>query len=91
MLTVNELGEFSLPDVPDPDANRAKAYASCIKVKPIVEGEPSIAAPKPADRVCDICGRPFRARQHNQMRCSSECKKEAQRRNRRKKREEGKR
>jgi len=89
VLTINELGEFSVPDMPDHDANRAKAYASCIAVEPHFENKPSIMGTKPKDRVCDICGRMFVAHVHNQLRCSPECKKEHYRRKSQERRKKG--
>lgn len=81
MLTINELGEFSVPEMPDPDDNRAKAYAS-LRATPVrkVKDLP----PDPRERTCDVCGRRFVPKRGSGKRCSPECSKEARRRYERK-------
>lgn len=80
MLTVNELGEFGVPEPFDPEARRASVYASlrATEVRKLGRHEP-------ADYVrCGICGRPFVPSRKGKKYCSEDCRAEAKRRSWRK-------
>jgi len=79
-LYMNEFGEFVTQPDYDPDANRAKAYRSCIEVKiervkfrPHEEGYTGFATKLPEPMRCEECGVGFQPVQYNQKFCSREC------------------
>jgi len=69
MMTVNELGEFSVPVETDPDMRRSQVYASC-KIHKVKTNR---------DKECPICGKPFHdeTKRNGQIYCSQKCRNKA--------------
>ena len=80
MTTINELGEFNVPEVFDPDANRAAVYASlrATEVRRFGRHESTVKVP------CGICGTMFTPGKYRKKYCSDKCSDEARRRSWRK-------
>lgn len=90
-LYINEFGEFSPPDVFDPDLNRAKAYKCCIDVdmermrKNAKREERLLADGKAVETAkCQHCHRTFRKKTPYQLYCSPRCQRDRYNENRRK-------
>jgi len=77
MTTINEMGEFSVPEPFDPDVGRATAYASLRAIDIRKAGND-----EPADSYipCGICGEMFVPSRQRKKYCSDGCRIEARRR-----------
>ncbi len=82
MTTINELGEFNVPEVFDPDANRATAYASLLATEVRKIGDVrSLGQDAPTTQIpCGICGAMFTPGKYRKKYCSDKCSDEARRR-----------
>ena len=73
MTTINELGEFNVPEPFDPDARRATAYASLMATEVRKFGRDELAA----QVACGICGAKFTPSRYRKKYCSENCRHEA--------------
>ena len=77
MTTINELGEFEIPEPFDPDAKRATVYASLRATRATKFGNYE----QDAELIpCGICGKKFASSRYRRKYCSDECVNEAKRR-----------
>lgn len=80
--TVNELGEFNVPDVFDPDLNRARAYRCCAsvdmaRVRRSAQRDERGPGRRLGDvRECPNCGRAFERKTPCQQYCTPKCRRE---------------
>ena len=81
MTTMNELGEFGVPEAFDPDARRATVYASLRATQATKFGNYE----QDTELIsCRICGKKFASSRYRRKYCSEKCRQEARRRSWRK-------